>query len=503
VLKPSATLGDTLAPRLRLVTEGLERLSFGLTNESEFGESELVRNNARQPFAPGASVTAPQFRTSDVGRALASQRLFFVTAKRIHGGKYVSSRYELPDFDAILARVEAGCAFDAEALMADVSLRARAEQSLALSASDLKLIRWALGRKYAGAFAAPESRSELGDADRMYLRRYAVENGLPASRYLTAELARKLAAEGAAIAGLSAPASPTAPPPLPSRYRDYFAMCAQASGDEAIAACDYAITSGIYRGVDLGMVYNNRGVEHAQKGDLDRAIADYGEAIRLDPTNVKALHNRGHAWRKRGEYERAIPDFDAVLRLDPNAADALIERGFALADGPGDHQRAILDYNRALRLRLSAHGRNEAYGGRGRAHFCLGSYAAAAPDLVRALQAEADDPYSVLQLFIARVRTGNRAAQKELERNAGRLKENRWPFAAIELMLGRRTPEATMAAARSADQRCEAHYYIGEWQLLHDARADAIAAFRRAAETCKRNFIEYYGALAELKSLGE
>jgi len=438
-----------------------------------------------------------------VGRALASQRLFFVTAKRSDIGKYVSSRYELPDFDAVLARVEASCAFDAEALMSDVSARAQAERSLRLSASDLKLIRWALVRKYAGSFAAPEPRSELGDADRMYLRRYAVENGLPASRHLTTELARKLAAEGAAIAGLSAPVSPTAPPPLPSRYSDYFAMCAQASGDEALAACDYAITSGIYRGVDLGRVYNNRGVEYAQRGDLDRAIADYGEAIRLEPTNVNALHNRGYVFRKKGEYERAIADFDAALRFDPNAADTLIERGFAIADGPGDHQRAILDYNRALRLRLSTHGRNQAYGGRGRANFCLGNYAAAAPDLVRALQAEADDPYSVLQLLIARVRTGNRTAQKELERNAARLKENRWPFAAIELMLGRRTPEATMAAARSADERCEAHYYIGEWHLLHDARADAIAAFRRAAENCKRNFIEYYGALAELKALGE
>ena len=199
----------------------------------------------------------------------------------------------------------------------------------------------------------------------------------------------------------------------------------------------------------------------------------------------------------------AVADFDAVLRLDPNAGDTLIERGFAIADGLGDHPRAILDYNRALRLWLSSHGRNEAYGGRGRANFCLANYAAAAPDLVRALQAEADDPYSVLQLFIARVHTGNRAAQKELERNAARLKENGWPFAAIELLLGRRTPDATMAAARSGDQRCEAHYYVGDWHLLHDARTDAIAAFRRAAETCKRNFIEYYGAVAELKALGE
>ena len=64
-------------------------------------------------------------------------------------------------------------------------------------------------------------------------------------------------------------------------------------------------------------------------------------------------------------------------------------------------------------------------------------------------------------------------------------------------------PEATLAAARNTDERCEAQYYIGEWQLLRDARVEAVTALRFAAETCKKNFIEYYGAIAELKRLGE
>ena len=39
--------------------------------------------------------------------------------------------------------------------------------------------------------------------------------------------------------------------------------------------------------------YNNRGVAYGAKGDRDRAIADYNEAIRLDPKFAMAYNNRG------------------------------------------------------------------------------------------------------------------------------------------------------------------------------------------------------------------
>ena len=56
-------------------------------------------------------------------------------------------------------------------------------------------------------------------------------------------------------------------------------------------------------------VYHDRGVAWADKGELDKAIKDYTEAIRLDPDFAKAYNNRGHAWQGKGEDNRAKSDF--------------------------------------------------------------------------------------------------------------------------------------------------------------------------------------------------
>jgi hypothetical protein len=68
-------------------------------------------------------------------------------------------------------------------------------------------------------------------------------------------------------------------------------------------------------------------------------------------------------------------------------------------------------------------------------------------------------------------------------------------------MLGRRSPEATLSATDRPEDRCEAQFYIGEWYLLRGEKEPATKALRAAADTCPRDFIEYSGAVAELKRL--
>ena len=46
----------------------------------------------------------------------------------------------------------------------------------------------------------------------------------------------------------------------------------------------------------------------ADKGDYDRAIADFDQAIQLKPDYADAYYNRGIAYHDKGDYDRAIAD---------------------------------------------------------------------------------------------------------------------------------------------------------------------------------------------------
>jgi hypothetical protein len=61
-----------------------------------------------------------------------------------------------------------------------------------------------------------------------------------------------------------------------------------------------------------------RGDDFNIKGELDRAIADYDAALKVDPAFAEALNNRGMAWRSKGDRRRALADFDAALKLKPD-----------------------------------------------------------------------------------------------------------------------------------------------------------------------------------------
>src|SRR6516162_8875976 len=72
------------------------------------------------------------------------------------------------------------------------------------------------------------------------------------------------------------------------------------SPEATISACTAAIESGRMPPQNIALAYNNRGIAHADKGDLDRAITDYSAAIRLDPGLAIAYNNRGLVHADKG-----------------------------------------------------------------------------------------------------------------------------------------------------------------------------------------------------------
>lgn len=125
--------------------------------------------------------------------------------------------------------------------------------------------------------------------------------------------------------------------------------CINSTGETAIAGCTQLILSKQYKGVELAKVYFNRGFELKQKGDTDRAISDYGEAIRINPGYAKAHFNRGMAFSAKGDDESAIADYGKAIKIDPKYVKAYYARGIALS-GKGDLDSALVDYSETIKL---------------------------------------------------------------------------------------------------------------------------------------------------------
>lgn len=113
--------------------------------------------------------------------------------------------------------------------------------------------------------------------------------------------------------------------------------------------CSAVIGFSPFRGSLIAFAYEGRGRIALRHGNWRRAIADFDEAIHLNPNRASLYRDRGLARRKSGQTELAIADYDEAIALDPKLAAPYHERGLALAES-GDLDRAILSYTTAMRL---------------------------------------------------------------------------------------------------------------------------------------------------------
>jgi len=137
-----------------------------------------------------------------------------------------------------------------------------------------------------------------------------------------------------------------------------------ASADQIIQGCTALIQTHAYDGKVLAKIFRLRGNAYLYaKGshhELDPAIADYSEAIRLNPQDASAFYGRGDAYKVKGYgtpggaakrfIALSIKDFSENIRLNPKpTALHYINRSNAYKLN-GDYELAMGDLNEALRL---------------------------------------------------------------------------------------------------------------------------------------------------------
>ena len=93
--------------------------------------------------------------------------------------------------------------------------------------------------------------------------------------------------------------------------------------------------------------YVQRALIHERTDRFQEARADLDAAVSLDPKNQNAWINRARLWTRYGDIDKAFADYDrAVAAGGPQEWDALSGRG-KLAVRLGDPKRALADWTRA------------------------------------------------------------------------------------------------------------------------------------------------------------
>jgi tetratricopeptide (TPR) repeat protein len=117
--------------------------------------------------------------------------------------------------------------------------------------------------------------------------------------------------------------------------------------------------------------YNNRGVTSAVQGQYERAIADFGRAVRRNPQFATAYYNRGLVYYHiLGQTDRAVSDFTKVIEITPDFTDGYMNRGEIYVKAE-EYEKAISDFSQVIKINPEY---VEAYFNRSIMYFALGRY---------------------------------------------------------------------------------------------------------------------------------
>jgi tetratricopeptide (TPR) repeat protein len=189
--------------------------------------------------------------------------------------------------------------------------------------------------------------------------------------------------------------------------------------DGAIADCDEALRVLPNDRTNTWITLYNRANAYERKGEYDKAIADYSRLLQIDPKRANTLNSRGNAYREKGDYKRAIDDFSRSIGLNNNTSSVgdSLDVGTTLANRcqaralAGDFAKALDDCNEAIKLEP-----NETVprGSRGFVYLKMAKFDEALSDFDAAVRLSPQRPFALYGRGIAKLRKGDDSGHADI-----------------------------------------------------------------------------------------
>jgi tetratricopeptide (TPR) repeat protein len=253
------------------------------------------------------------------------------------------------------------------------------------------------------------------------------------------------------------------------------------------------------------LVYNDRGNFRRTTGDLEGAISDFTRCLAIDSKFGVGYVNRGVCLAEQNSPQAAEGDFSEALKLKLDSGTATLARRLRAAArlAQGNAAAALTDFAAAIK---AAPEDATLYEERGFAQYFKKDYKAAAADFAKARQLQPQLTHLLPWQALAQARAGQAAEARTLLETAlaGKNPPTGWGAKICGFILDRVAgPELLEAAAagtarEKSRQLCEAHFFIGQKQLLHEDASAAAEHFRETVASREFALSAFRGARYEL-----